>query len=142
MLPAAVVDATLDQLVDLLEPGDTVIDGGNSYYRDDIDPGRTRLAPKGIHYVDVGHQRRRLGTRARLLPDDRRRDRGRDAARPDLQDARAGRRLPSPRPGRRRADGTAQQGYLHCGPKRRRAFREDGAQRDRVRHDGRRSPRA
>src|SRR5882762_572486 len=36
MLPAAVADATLDRLVDLLEPGDTVIDGGNSYYRDDI----------------------------------------------------------------------------------------------------------
>jgi len=41
MLPAAVVDSTLDQLVPLLEPGDTVIDGGNSYYRDDITRART-----------------------------------------------------------------------------------------------------
>ena len=44
MLPAAVVDATLDQLVVLLEPGDTVIDGGNSYYRDDITRAKNLLA--------------------------------------------------------------------------------------------------
>ena len=53
MLPAAVVDATLDQLVPLLEPGDTVIDGGNSYYRDDIARAKKLLA-KNIHYVDCG----------------------------------------------------------------------------------------
>ena len=53
MLPAAVVDSTLDQLVDLLEPGDTVIDGGNSYYRDDITRAK-KLVAKNIHYVDVG----------------------------------------------------------------------------------------
>ena len=43
MLPAAVVDSTLEQLVDLLEPGDTVIDGGNSYYRDDITRAKNLL---------------------------------------------------------------------------------------------------
>ena len=53
MLPAAVVDSTLEQLVDLLEPGDTVIDGGNSYYRDDITRAKS-LLPKNIHYVDCG----------------------------------------------------------------------------------------
>jgi 6-phosphogluconate dehydrogenase len=53
MIPAAVVDSTLDQLVPLLEPGDIVIDGGNSYYRDDIVRAR-RLAEHRLHYVDVG----------------------------------------------------------------------------------------
>jgi 6-phosphogluconate dehydrogenase len=53
MLPAAVVDETLDQLVDLLEPGDTMIDGGNSYYRDDITRAKNLLS-RNIHYVDCG----------------------------------------------------------------------------------------
>ncbi|MEP6874624.1 MAG: phosphogluconate dehydrogenase (NAD(+)-dependent, decarboxylating) [Burkholderiales bacterium] len=53
MVPAAVVDATLADLVPLLEPGDTVIDGGNSYYVDDIRRG-SELASLQLHYVDVG----------------------------------------------------------------------------------------
>lgn len=53
MVPAAVVDATILDLVSLLEPGDTVIDGGNSYYIDDIRRAR-ELASKQIEYVDVG----------------------------------------------------------------------------------------
>ncbi len=53
MVPAAVVDSTITGLVPLLSPGDIVIDGGNSYYHDDIRRA-TELKPKGIHYVDVG----------------------------------------------------------------------------------------
>jgi 6-phosphogluconate dehydrogenase len=53
MVPAAFVDETIEQLVEHFEPGDIIIDGGNSYYRDDIDRA-ARLKPKGIHYVDVG----------------------------------------------------------------------------------------
>jgi 6-phosphogluconate dehydrogenase len=53
MVPAAVVDGTLDELVPLLGEGDAVIDGGNSYYRDDIRRAK-RLTEDGIHYVDVG----------------------------------------------------------------------------------------
>ncbi len=53
MLPAAVTGRTLDHLAAMLEPGDTVIDGGNSYYRDDIARAR-QLAPKQIHYIDCG----------------------------------------------------------------------------------------
>src|SRR6185503_10978168 len=53
MVPAAVVDSTLDMLVPLLAADDTVIDGGNSYYRDDIVRARA-LADKGMHYVDMG----------------------------------------------------------------------------------------
>jgi 6-phosphogluconate dehydrogenase len=53
MVPAAIVDQVIDQLAPLLEPGDIVIDGGNSYYRDDI-ARAARLGSSGIHYVDVG----------------------------------------------------------------------------------------
>jgi 6-phosphogluconate dehydrogenase len=53
MVPAGVVDRTLDDLVPLLSPGDTVIDGGNSYYHDDMRRAKD-LAAKGLHYVDVG----------------------------------------------------------------------------------------
>jgi len=53
MVPAAVVDETLHDLVPLLDAGDIIIDGGNSYYHDDINRA-TQLAEKKIHYVDVG----------------------------------------------------------------------------------------
>src|SRR3989454_2050269 len=53
MVPAAVVDKTIADLLPYLEAGDTLIDGGNSYYVDDIRRGK-ELAAKGIHYVDVG----------------------------------------------------------------------------------------
>src|ERR1700723_2213771 len=53
MVPAAVVDQSIADLLPLLEPGDILIDGGNSYYVDDIRRAK-ELAAKGIHYVDVG----------------------------------------------------------------------------------------
>src|SRR5256712_5498130 len=53
MVPAAVVDATLDELEPRLAAGDVVVDGGNSYYRDDIERAK-RLATRGLHYVDCG----------------------------------------------------------------------------------------
>jgi 6-phosphogluconate dehydrogenase len=53
MVPAAFAGATADALAELLQPGDTVIDGGNSYYRDDVERAG-RYAASGIHYVDVG----------------------------------------------------------------------------------------
>src|SRR5271170_4237439 len=53
MVPAAVVDKTIADLLPALEPGDTLIDGGNSYYIDDIRRAK-ELAPRQIHYVDVG----------------------------------------------------------------------------------------
>src|SRR6478609_3350971 len=53
MVPAAFVDDTIEKLVEHLDPGDIIIDGGNSYYRDDVDRAAT-LKPKGLHYVDVG----------------------------------------------------------------------------------------
>jgi 6-phosphogluconate dehydrogenase len=53
MVPAAFTDSTLDQLADVLDKGDVLIDGGNSYYRDDLNRA-DRFGPRGIHYVDVG----------------------------------------------------------------------------------------
>jgi 6-phosphogluconate dehydrogenase len=53
MVPAALVERVIGELVEHLEPGDVIIDGGNSYYRDDIDRAK-ELLPRGIHFVDVG----------------------------------------------------------------------------------------
>ena len=87
MLPAAIVDSTLDQLVPLLEPGDAVIDGGNSYYRDDIARAK-QLAAEGIHYVDCGTSGGVWGLERGYCLMIGGGDRGRAAARPDLQDDR------------------------------------------------------
>ena len=115
MLPAAVVDSTLDQLVDLLEPGDTVIDGGNSYYRDDITRAK-KLVAKNIHYVDVGTSGGvwglergyclMIGGETEIVT---RLD-------PIFKSIAPGHFCEEPTPGRTRTDSTAQEGYLHCGP--------------------------
>jgi 6-phosphogluconate dehydrogenase len=115
MLPAAIVDRELTALIPLLEAGDIVIDGGNSFYRDDIRRG-AELKQKGIHYVDVGTSGGIAGLEggyclmiggeqeivshlhpifASLAP-------GVDAA--------------LPTPGRENCDSTAEQGFLYCGP--------------------------
>jgi 6-phosphogluconate dehydrogenase len=54
MIPAAFVGSTVDELVPLLDEGDTIVDGGNSWYRDDVDRSELLLEKHGIHYVDVG----------------------------------------------------------------------------------------
>jgi len=115
MVPAAVVDQTITDLLPYLESGDILIDGGNSYYIDDIRRAKT-LSTKGIHYVDVGTSGGVWGLErgycmmiggedavvkrldpifARLAPGIGNIDRTR---------------------GRDKAKGTAEQGYLHCGP--------------------------
>ena len=115
MVPAAIVDTTIAGLLPHLESGDILIDGGNSYYVDDLRRAG-ELAPKGIHYVDVGTSGGVWGFErgyclmiggespvvehlgplfATLAPGIGRIDRT---------------------PGRGAAGGTAEQGYLHCGP--------------------------
>jgi 6-phosphogluconate dehydrogenase len=115
MVPAAAVDSTLDGLARAVAKGDILIDGGNSYYVDDIRRSKA-LASRGIHYVDCGTSGGVWGLErgyclmiggdkmvvehldpifATLAP-------GRDAA-PRL-------------PGREKIGGTAEHGYLHCGP--------------------------
>jgi 6-phosphogluconate dehydrogenase len=114
MLPAAIVDSTLDQLAPLLEPGDAVIDGGNSYYRDDITRAK-RLVAQNIHYVDCGTSGGVWGL-----------DRGyclmiggeREVVNrldPIFKTIAPGARSAEPTPSRTRG-GTAPDGYLHCGP--------------------------
>ena len=73
-------------LAKLMETGDVIIDGGNTFWQDDVRRGKA-LRERGIALSRRRHQRRRLGPRARLLHDDRRRQGGGRPARSDLQDA-------------------------------------------------------
>jgi len=115
MVPAAFVDASIAELEPLLEAGDTLIDGGNSYYQDDIARAK-RLAAKGLHYVDMGTSGVVWGLeRGYCLmiggePDVVKR------LDPVFSALAPGRGDIPPTPGREAAGGTAEQGYLHCGP--------------------------
>jgi 6-phosphogluconate dehydrogenase len=115
MVPAAIVDSLIDQLVPHLERDDVIIDGGNSHYHDDITRAK-RLEPLGIHYVDMGTSGGvwglergyclmiggESGAVTRLDPIFRTLSPGPGA-------------IPKT-PGREHAGGTADHGYLHCGP--------------------------
>jgi 6-phosphogluconate dehydrogenase len=115
MVPAASVDATLEQLCPLLAEGDMVIDGGNSYYRDDIRRSK-EMAQTGIRYLDCGTSGGVWGLeRGYCLmiggPDDA------VASMDPLFKALApGVGTAERTPGREGAPTTAEQGYLHCGP--------------------------
>jgi 6-phosphogluconate dehydrogenase len=115
MVPAAVVDRVLADLTPLLAKGDTVIDGGNSYYRDDI-ARALRLAESGIHYVDCGTSGGVWGLeRGYCLMI------GGEAETVERLDTIFACLAPGigsiPKtPGRARGSGTAERGYLHCGP--------------------------
>jgi 6-phosphogluconate dehydrogenase len=115
MVPAAVVDATLEQLAPLMEAGDIVVDGGNSYYRDDIERAR-RLQPKGIDYVDVGTSGGVWGLErgfCQMIGGPDRAVQHLDSVFASL----APKVESAPRtPGRDKVGGTAEHGYLHCGP--------------------------
>jgi 6-phosphogluconate dehydrogenase len=114
MVPAGIVDKTLEQLVPLLSADDIVIDGGNSYYRDDITRSNA-LQTKGIHYVDVGTSGGVWGLeRGYCLMI------GGDEAAvsrldPIFKTIAPGAGTVEPTPGRAPGS-TASQGYLHCGP--------------------------
>ena len=115
MVPAATVDQTLDQLMPMLDKGDIVIDGGNSYYHDDIRRAG-ELQPKGIHYVDVGTSGGVWGLeRGYCLMIG-----GEDATvqqlDPIFKSLAPGMDAAPATPGRKEGTGTAEQGYLHCGP--------------------------
>ncbi len=116
MLPAAIVDSTLDALVPLLSSGDTVIDGGNSYYRDDITRAQ-KLAESDLHYVDCGTSGGVWGLdRGYCLMIGGETD---VVARldPIFKTIAPGVGTAAPTPSRPAdAPGTAPEGYLHCGP--------------------------
>ena len=98
-----------------LEAGDILIDGGNSYYVDDIRRAK-ELAAKRHPLRGRRHQRRRLGPGARLLHDDRRRDAAVQRLDPIFKTLAPGPGDIARTPGREKLGGTAEQGYLHCGP--------------------------
>jgi 6-phosphogluconate dehydrogenase len=115
MVPAAIVQQTLDELTGLLAGGDIVIDGGNSYYKDDITRAK-QLAEHDIHYVDCGTSGGVWGL-----------DRGYclmiggesgpvERLDPIFKTIAPGQSSAEPTPNRSRQDGTAPHGYLHCGP--------------------------
>jgi 6-phosphogluconate dehydrogenase len=114
MVPAAVTDKTIADLLPHLEPGDILIDGGNSYYIDDIRRAKS-LASKNIHYVDVGTSGGVWGLErgyCMMI--------GGENAVVKLLDPIFATLAPGqgtiPRtPGREKIGGTAEQGYLHCG---------------------------
>jgi len=115
MVPAGIVQQTVDALLPLLDADDTIIDGGNSYYHDDIHRA-AQCKERGVHYVDCGTSGGVWGLErgyclmiggdtsavARLDPIFRTIAPGQGSA--------------EPTPGRHRTDGTAPDGYLHCGP--------------------------
>ena len=114
MVPAAFVDATIESLLPLLSPGDTLIDGGNSHYQDDIDRAK-RLSATGLHHVDVGTSGGvwglergyclMIGGEAEVV---RRLD-------PIFRSLSPGLGQIPRTPGWEQRGGTAEHGYLHCG---------------------------
>jgi 6-phosphogluconate dehydrogenase len=115
MVPAAVVDKTIADILPFLETGDTLIDGGNSYYVDDIRRAR-ELAPKGIHYVDVGTSGgvwglergycMMIGGETSVV----------QRMNPIFATLAPGIGEIARTPGREKLGGTSEQGYLHSGP--------------------------
>ena len=97
MLPAAITGKIVDQVAALMEPGDIIIDGGNSYYHDAVDQA-AKLAAKGIHYVDVGTSGGVWGLERGYCLMIGGAGRGGAAPRSDLRDAGAGRRRRRARP--------------------------------------------
>jgi 6-phosphogluconate dehydrogenase len=114
MVPAGVVGPTLEQLVPLLEPGDTVIDGGNSYYRDDIRRAK-ELATRNIHYLDCGVSGGIWGLERGYCLMIGGETEAVQRLDPIFKTIAPGKGNVEPTPSRTR-DGTAPQGYLHCGP--------------------------
>jgi 6-phosphogluconate dehydrogenase len=115
MVPAGVVDATVAAVLPHLERGDILIDGGNSYYIDDIRRAK-ELAPKGIHYADVGTSGGVWGLErgyCMMIGGEPETVKHLDPIFATLAPGRGD--IPRT-PGREKAGGTAELGYLHCGP--------------------------
>ncbi|MGH7235067.1 MAG: phosphogluconate dehydrogenase (NAD(+)-dependent, decarboxylating) [Nitrospiraceae bacterium] len=115
MVPAAVVDRTLTDLASRMQKDDTIIDGGNSYYTDDIRRAK-ELRPRGIHYVDVGTSGGVWGLERGYCLMIGGEDQTVRRLDPILKTLAPGRGSIERTPGREKAAGTAEDGYLHCGP--------------------------
>jgi len=115
MVPAAVVDATLSDLVPLLDEGDIVIDGGNSYYHDDLRRA-AELTPKGIHYVDVGTSGGVFGLERGFCLMIGGEDAVVDRLEPIFSTIAPGVAAAARTPGASGEPSQAEHGFLHCGP--------------------------
>jgi 6-phosphogluconate dehydrogenase len=115
MVPAAVVDGTIADLLPHLEEGDILIDGGNSYYVDDIRRAG-ELAPRRIHYVDVGTSGGVWGLERGYCMMIGGPDQAVQHLDPIFKTLAPGVGDIPRTPGREKIGGTAEQGYLHCGP--------------------------
>jgi 6-phosphogluconate dehydrogenase len=114
MIPAAITGEVVDQLAELMEPDDVIVDGGNSYYRDDIARAH-KLRPTGIHYVDCGTSGGVFGVErgfCLMIGGDDEPVRRLD---PIFKSIAPGESSAPPTRGRA-SSGTAQDGYMHCGP--------------------------
>ncbi len=114
MIPAAITGRIVDQIAARMESGDTIIDGGNSYYRDDIDRAKA-LAERGIDYVDVGTSGGIFGLERGYCLMIGGEDHVVARLDPIFRSLAPGEQAAEPTPGRS-GDGTAHHGYLHCGP--------------------------
>jgi len=115
MVPAAAVDASVGELAGRLQKDDTIVDGGNSYYIDDI-RRQQALRQKGIHYVDVGTSGGVWGLErgyCMMIGGD---DEAVKRLDPVFRALAPGRGDIPRTPGREKVSGTAEEGYLHCGP--------------------------
>jgi len=114
MIPAGITERVVMQVADLMDPGDIIIDGGNSFYRDDIDRAKT-LSQKGIHYVDIGTSGGVFGLDRGFCLMIGGEDDVVTHLDPLFKTIAPGVDGAPPTPGRHNG-GTAQDGYLHCGP--------------------------
>lgn len=115
MVPAAIVDSSIEELVPLLEKDDIIIDGGNSYYIDDIRRAK-ELETKGLHYLDVGTSGGVWGLErgyCMMIGGKKQVVKHLD---PIFATLAPGSGAIPETPGRENLPGTADQGYLHCGP--------------------------
>jgi 6-phosphogluconate dehydrogenase len=114
MVPAAITDKVVDELASHLEAGDTIIDGGNSYFRDDRRRS-AHLKQSGIHYLDVGTSGGVWGLErgyCMMIGGDKE---AVDRMDPIFKSLAPGRGSVERTPGREKLGGTAEEGYLHCG---------------------------
>jgi 6-phosphogluconate dehydrogenase len=115
MVPTASVDATLETLIPLLDKDDVVIDGGNSYYHDDIRHAKM-LQPHGIHYLDIGTSGGVWGLERGYCLMIGGENEVVERLDPIFKALAPGIGSTSRTPGREKVGGTAEYGYLHCGP--------------------------
>ncbi|MBP8919973.1 MAG: decarboxylating 6-phosphogluconate dehydrogenase [Micropruina sp.] len=115
MIPAGITGKVVEQLAELVEPGDIIIDGGNSNYRDDVRRGQA-LAAKGIHYVDIGTSGGVFGLERGYCLMVGGPDEAIATIEPILRTIAPGPGDIERTPGRSGALAPEEQGYLHCGP--------------------------